>query len=152
MVTPWSNGPRSGAVGGDTAPIAGLAGGSALSQGVRLSPDDGLPALHVLVVDDDDTVRNACCEIARKMGFVVVSSPDLDGARQILKHHKVDLLLLDLKLAGARGLTLLEEVKILHAETSVAPFQLASTVVPPPLPTCAATAGSVFGFPLHGAR
>ena len=136
MVTPWNPGMSSGGgVRGGSAPNQGSVeqgiagggsmtpvrpgGGNAMSDGLRVSPEDGLPALHLLVVDDDDAVRNACCEIARKMGFVVVSSPDLDGARQILKHHKVDLLLLDLKLAGARGLTLLEEVKILHAETSV---------------------------------
>jgi two-component system response regulator HydG len=88
----------------------------------------GLPALHLLVVDDDDSVRNACCEIARKMGFVVVSAADLAGARAILKHHKVDLLLLDLKLAGASGLTLLEEVKVLHAETSVVVMTAFATV------------------------
>jgi hypothetical protein len=28
--------------------------------------------LHVLVVDDDDAVRKACCQIARGMGFAVV--------------------------------------------------------------------------------
>ena len=139
MVTPWSPGTRSGGgvrggsaptqgsveqvaserVAGSRTPFVRLTGGNTVAEAVRVVPEEGLPALHLLVVDDDDSVRNACCEIARKMGFVVVSSPDLDGARQILKHHKVDLLLLDLKLAGARGLTLLEEVKILHAETSV---------------------------------
>ena len=87
-----------------------------------------MPALHLLVVDDDDAVRNACCEIAGKMGFVVVSAADVVGARAILKHHKVDLLLLDLKLAGVSGLTLLEEVKILHAETSVVVMTAFATV------------------------
>ena len=99
--------------------VARPAADGATSVGLRFSPAEELPSLHLLVVDDDDSVRNACCEIARKMGFVVVSAPDLEGARQILKHHKVDLLLLDLKLAGSNGLTLLEEVKILHGGTSV---------------------------------
>ena len=127
MLAPWRAGMRSGdGVRGGSVPhqrsvglapdgaaaVAPLDADGAPSAGLRLSPEEGLPSLHLLVVDDDDSVRNACCEIARKMGFVVVSAPDLDGARQILKHHKVDLLLLDLKLSGASGLTLLEEVKI----------------------------------------
>ena len=49
----------------------------------------------MLVVDEDDSVRNACAEIARKMGFAVVLAKDLAAAREILKHHKVDLVLLD---------------------------------------------------------
>jgi len=107
---------------------SGMFSGGSAYEAMRLSAEEGLPALHLLVVDDDDAVRNACCEIARKMGFVVVSASDLDGARSILKHHKVDLLLLDLKLAGASGLTLLEEVKILHAETSVVVMTAFATV------------------------
>src|ERR1700712_281865 len=27
--------------------------------------------LHILIVDDDDSLRGACCEIARNMGFTV---------------------------------------------------------------------------------
>src|ERR1700677_3898428 len=77
------------------------------------------PALHLLVVDEDDSVRNACAEIARKMGFAVVLAKDLAAAREILKHHKVDLVLLDLKLSSGSGLTLLEEVKLLNPDPSV---------------------------------
>jgi DNA-binding NtrC family response regulator len=80
---------------------------------------EALPALHLLVVDEDDSVRNACAEIARKMGFAVVVAKDLDAAREILKHHKVDLVLLDLRLSAEDGLTLLQEVKLLHPDTSV---------------------------------
>lgn len=108
-------------------PASAVASGAAY-EAVRASTQEALPALHLLVVDDDDAVRNACCEIARKMGFVVVSAPDLEGARGILKHHKVDLLLLDLKLAGTSGLTLLEEVKLLHTETSVIVMTAFATV------------------------
>jgi len=92
------------------------------------SVEEDLPALHLLVVDEDDTVRNACGEIARKMGFEVVLARDVDGARAILKHHKVDLLLLDLKLAGMSGLALLEEVKALNSETSVIVMTAFATV------------------------
>jgi DNA-binding NtrC family response regulator len=86
---------------------------------VPVDAPEALPALHLLVVDDDDSVRNACAEIARKIGFVVVVAQDLEAAREILKHHKVDLVLLDLRLSSDDGLTLLQEVKLLHPDTSV---------------------------------
>lgn len=90
---------------------------------------EGLPVLHLLVVDHDDSVRNACAEIARKMGFAVVTAPTLDAARAILKHQKVDLLLLDLKGGpGAAGLALLEEVKILNPETGIIVMTAFATV------------------------
>ena len=78
-----------------------------------------LELLHVLVVDDDDAVRKACCSIAAGMGFAVVGADSATEARSILKHQKVDLILLDLKLPGGGGLGLLEQVKALHPETAV---------------------------------
>ena len=84
----------------------------------------GLPELHLLVVDDDDAVRNACMEIAVKLSFAVTGAHDVASARAIFKHQKLDLVLLDLKLpgsdaGGATGLSLLEEVKSLNPETVV---------------------------------
>jgi DNA-binding NtrC family response regulator len=89
---------------------------------------EALPVLHLLVVDDDAAVRHACLEIASKMGFVVVGAADTAGARAILKHQKIDVMLLDLKVPGAGGLTLLEEVKTLHPDTSVVVMTAFATV------------------------
>ena len=77
-----------------------------------------LALLHVLVVDDDDAVRKTCCEIAGGMGFVVKGADSASAARVILKHQRVDLLLLDLKLPGGGGQSLLHQVKTLHPETA----------------------------------
>jgi two-component system response regulator HydG len=85
--------------------------------------------LHLLVVDEDDAVRDACAEIARKMKFAVVSARDLSAARALLKHQKVDLLLLDLKAPGAEGgLGLLEEVKAQYPETGIIVMTAFATV------------------------
>ncbi len=89
---------------------------------------DGMPVLHLMVVDDDDSVRNACIEIARKMGFAVVGAHDIDAARAILKHQNIDLMLLDLKVPGGGGLSLLEDVKTLYPETSVVVMTAFATV------------------------
>ena len=113
-----------------------LVGVGGFGQGQGAAPtrprEDGaeqLPVLHLLIVDDDDAVRGACAEIAGKMSFAVVTAPDLPAARTILKHQKVDLLLLDLKAPGAAGgLALLEEVKSVYPETGVIVMTAFATV------------------------
>lgn len=87
-----------------------------------------VPSLQVLVVDDDESVRTACCEVAAAMGFLPSGAASVPEARAILKHQTVDLLLLDLKLPGGGGLLLLEEVKALHPETSVVVMTAFATV------------------------
>ncbi len=84
--------------------------------------------LRVLVVDDDNLVRKACCEIATRRGFAVIEAESVAGARAILKHQKIDLLLLDLKLPDGGGLTLLEQVKALYPDTAVVVMTAFATV------------------------
>jgi DNA-binding NtrC family response regulator len=84
--------------------------------------------LHVLVVDDDEAIRKACCKIAAGMGFAVVGADSATEARAILKHQRIDLLLLDLKLPGGGGLPLLEQVKTLHPDTAVIVMTAFATV------------------------
>lgn len=80
---------------------------------------EALPVLHLLVMDEDSAVRNACSEIAQKMGFAVEVAESPDAAREVLKHGRADLMLLNLQLSGEGGLSLLEEVKGLNPETKV---------------------------------
>ncbi|WP_245817910.1 sigma-54-dependent transcriptional regulator [Granulicella rosea] len=85
-------------------------------------------SLHLLVVDDDESIRQACSEIATQMGFVVVSAESATEARAILKHQRMDMILMDLKLPGGGGLPLLEEVKSLHPEAGVVVMTAFATV------------------------
>ena len=77
------------------------------------------PALHVLVVDEDATVRKACAEIAAGMGFATLTAESLPAARSILARQPVDLILLDLKLPSGSGLLLLQEIHARYPETVV---------------------------------
>jgi len=88
----------------------------------------GIATQHLLVVDDDDSVRNACAEIARRMGFNVHTAESVPTARAILKQIPIDLMLLDMKLPGGGGLLLLEETKVLHPETAVVVMTAFATV------------------------
>jgi len=85
-------------------------------------------ALHVLVVDDDPPVRNACAEIAASMGFVAHVADSVPAARAVMGRQPLDLILLDLKLPGGGGLMLLEEVRARHPETIVVVMTAFATV------------------------
>ncbi len=82
----------------------------------------------MLVVDDDEAVRKACCAIAANMGFPVFAAESVTAARAVLKQQRIDLLLLDLILPGGGGLPLLEQVKALHPDTAVIVMTAFATV------------------------
>ncbi len=88
----------------------------------------GAPGLHVLVVDDDAPMRRMCSEVAAAMGCAVVEAESVQAAQGILRFQKVDLLLLDLRLPGGGGLTLLEQVKATYPETGVVVMTAFATV------------------------
>jgi two-component system response regulator HydG len=105
------------------------AGGCTAGQKVaKAGPAEHFELIHVLVVDDDEAVRKACCQIAAGMGFTVMGADSATSAREMLKHQKIDLLLLDLKLPGGGGLPLLEQVKALHPDTAVVVMTAFATV------------------------
>src|ERR1700733_2807382 len=118
--------------GGVNSPLGVLVGVSPVSapdaRAHAVSSAEHLGLLHVLVVDDDEEVRKACCQIAAGMGFAVVGAESATAAREILKQRRIDLLLLDLKLPGGGGLPLLEQVKALHPDTAVIVMTAFATV------------------------
>jgi DNA-binding NtrC family response regulator len=86
------------------------------------------PALHILIVDEDPSIRKACAEIAVGMGFVTLVADSLPAARSILSRQTIDLLLLDLKLPSGSGLTLLEEIRARYPETVVVVMTAFATI------------------------
>jgi DNA-binding NtrC family response regulator len=93
--------------------------GSISAETVHSIEADRLPQLRVLVVDDDGPIRNACSEIATSLGFSTQTADSVSAARSALAHHSIDILLLDLKLPGGGGLSLLEDIRSLHPQTIV---------------------------------
>ena len=84
-------------------------------KGVKQSGVANFGLLHVLVVDDDEAVRKACCEITSGMGFaLVLGAESATAAREILKHQRIDVLLLDLSLPDMSGLDVLRRIKSHH--------------------------------------
>ncbi len=94
----------------------------------RSTDADRQPPLRVLVVDDDAPIRNACSEIATSLGFATQSADSVATARLALAHSSIDILLLDLKLPGGGGLSLLEDIRVPHPQTIVIVMTAFATV------------------------
>jgi len=70
----------------------------------------GAPA-KVLVVDDEEWMRDACGQILQPEGFEVITASDGPTGLELARRHSPDLVLADLKMPGMDGLAYLEAVK-----------------------------------------
>ena len=66
---------------------------------------------HILVVDDDDRIRELIKEYLEENNFVVTSAKDAFDAKKKLELLKFDILVLDIMMPGESGLSLTKEVK-----------------------------------------
>ena len=66
---------------------------------------------HILVVDDDDRIRELVKQYLEENNFLVTSAKDALDARKKLEIVKFDILILDIMMPGESGLSLTEEVK-----------------------------------------
>ncbi len=72
---------------------------------------------RILVVDDEEFIRDLLKDILTHKGYDALSTEDYAGALEILDQTEVDLILADIILSGKTGIDLLETVKTrgLHA-------------------------------------
>lgn len=77
------------------------------------------PDVRVLVVDDEQDIRDACERILTRAGLQVEKAPRGDIALDFLKRKNVDIVLLDLKMPGIDGLEVLERIRELNAMIQV---------------------------------
>jgi DNA-binding NtrC family response regulator len=91
---------------------------SATERPRTLDPQRSAPPLRLLVIEDDPPVRDACLEIARGMGFATTTADSLNSARAVLP-QPVDIVLLDVRLPGGDGLSLLDELRTRHPSAIV---------------------------------
>lgn len=74
----------------------------------------------ILVVDDEPSIRLLCRVNLELEGQRVLEAGTLDDARRLLEAEDVDVLLLDLHVAGEDGATLLRELHDRESGTRVA--------------------------------
>ncbi len=73
----------------------------------------------ILVVDDDDAVRLSYGAILTRAGCEAQLVPDGEEALRTMQSHPSQLVLLDLRMPGADGLSVLEALKDRWPETEV---------------------------------
>lgn len=64
------------------------------------------PGAHLLVVDDDDRIRNLLRQFLDRAGFRVTTAPGAAAARHLLEVLQFDLVVLDVMMPGEDGLAL----------------------------------------------
>ena len=65
----------------------------------------------ILIVDDEEEIRFLVRDFFESERYEVIEAADADALRELFKGSPPDVVLLDLKLPDANGLTLLPEVK-----------------------------------------
>ena len=68
-------------------------------------------AFHILVVDDDDRIRELVKQYLEENNFLVTTAKDSLDAKKKLEIVKFDILILDIMMPGESGLSLTKEVK-----------------------------------------
>ena len=66
---------------------------------------------HILVVDDDDRIRNLIKEYLKDNRFIVSTAHDAISAKQRISYFKFDLIVLDVMMPGQNGFDLTTEIK-----------------------------------------
>ena len=67
--------------------------------------------IHILVVDDEQVIRDGCQRILIKRGWAVTQAKDGQEGLDCLKKGRYDIVLLDLKMPGLSGIEVLEKSK-----------------------------------------
>jgi signal transduction histidine kinase/CheY-like chemotaxis protein len=75
--------------------------------------------IQILVVDDEPGITQLCERLLTKVGYQVYLSNDLDGTINIVEKHRIDLLLVDIRLPEISGFELIAKVKEYQPDTAV---------------------------------
>ena len=66
---------------------------------------------HILVVDDDDRIRELVAAYLEENGFLITTAKNATDARNKIGIIKFDILVLDIMMPGESGLSLTKEIK-----------------------------------------
>jgi DNA-binding NtrC family response regulator len=75
--------------------------------------------MNILIVDDEQTIRETCATVSEQCGMKAVAVATAEEALEILEHSPIDIVLMDLKLQQSNGVELLKQVQDSHPEVAV---------------------------------
>ena len=83
-------------------------------------PRDGTKRVSILVVDDDDEVREMLAETLQDFGYAVLQAASGEEALPMLTgDSEIDMLITDIRMPGMSGLELAETVSRQHSGMKV---------------------------------
>ena len=85
----------------------------------KVCNDRAAPPMHLLLVDDDDHIREVCRSVAENCGMKVTDVSTAEEALEVMEISSVDILLTDLRLPGTSGLELLRRVTQIYPDMAV---------------------------------
>ena len=85
-------------------------------------------ATSVLIVDDQEMVKNLLARLVSQFGYEAVPASNAEEAMQRLEEHPCEAAILDIQLPGKNGIQLLRELKASHPETAVIMMSAAQEV------------------------
>ncbi len=66
---------------------------------------------HILIVDDDDRIRNLLKDYLSENSYIVSTAESADQAKERLQYIKFDIIILDVMMPGQDGYDLTKEIK-----------------------------------------
>ncbi len=77
------------------------------------------PLLHLLIVEDERSIRDTCRDVASTLGYRPVAAESPEQALRILEGQDIDAVLLDVKQQGFAGIGMLQQFKARRPDVEV---------------------------------
>ena len=74
---------------------------------------------RILIVDDEDQMRDLLAKVLEKNGYQVTTAPDGGSALALLEKESMDLVVTDVRMPGMDGMEALKAIKELNPDTGV---------------------------------
>lgn len=81
--------------------------------------DPNLRFSSIILVDDSTILRDRLAEAFQERGFRVEVSSNCDEAVEVFRRNPTDLAVVDLRMPGRPGLTVIQDLKDIHPEVQV---------------------------------
>ncbi len=72
--------------------------------------------LRILIVDDEDSIRNTLTWLLEREGYLVKTEKDFEGAKEIIQRADFDIYIIDVFLPDRNGLELIKYIKDLEKD------------------------------------
>lgn len=77
------------------------------------------PSMHLLIVDDEQSIRDMCADVAARIGMRAQVAASAEEALEILEHSAIDIVLTDLKLQESSGLDLMQRIRDTYPDVAI---------------------------------